>query len=682
MKKSSLGRRSSTVTLMSERIRSFGGDGRESVQQKQKPSERESRMGSEKKSMLLKPGFTRRAGSADRGSIDSVVTAPRSAVRSRSQARSADRGSTDSAATRSAVRSKSQANIIRNSTTPKTLFPVHSNLPTGSASSSRSLSMDSGRISSIGGTKKIPKDPRPINEKSFQIAAEKKVVNFLDQYESPDTFIGNKTSIRQITQSKFVDIVHILLKHLDDSIVITKSNYVEELPFLMKKFCYPGKVDRSWLIIVNAQHTWHYVIALFVWLVDVVECMNGVDIKEAMYPQSLQLNQSSDPEESVYDFKILIPYLQTCYAYFNKGLDTAALNEAFEKRDVELIDELLKSKDCCPESINNLKRECDELKNQLNDPELRSEEENFHGLKDVVANLKKDNAVNEEYIHGMHNYIEHVENKIIFIKEDRESILKNIEQNEQKKEKYKKLIKEQKITKEEKEQILAKRVSLECAIQYDGECYDEYEKIVCLEDIKIVGIREKLNKEVQEYNKQLALNTLYEPSLKSAIVDNQVLHQGADLERSAVDKLLKNIRTDCNKKFADIQSQVTNTKELMQKNEENLQQKHKIKSKLGAQLEKLESDICFMKKEKKTAFETKLSTYLKQNEEMADYIKALTQKQNELADIEADLELLKKNALKFFSGLQKIYMERAAVIQGTLNQAAERLKSLLQQFKE
>lgn len=71
-------------------------------------------------------------------------------------------------------------------------------------------------------------------------------------------------------------------------------------------------------------------------------------------------------------------------------------------------------------------------------------------------------------------------------------LVKNIEQYELKKEKYRKLIKEQRITKEEKEQILAKRVSLERAIQYDGESYIEFEKIVCLEDIKIVGIREKV----------------------------------------------------------------------------------------------------------------------------------------------------------------------------------------------
>lgn len=57
---------------------------------------------------------------------------------------------------------------------------------------------------------------------------------------------------------------------------------------------------------VNAQHTWHYVIALFVWLVDVVECMKEVDINEAMYPQPLQLKPSSDPEESKYNFRVII----------------------------------------------------------------------------------------------------------------------------------------------------------------------------------------------------------------------------------------------------------------------------------------------------------------------------------------------------------------------------------------
>lgn len=96
------------------------------------------RMGSEKKSMLLKPGFTRRAGSADRGSTDCVVTAPRSAVRSRSQVRSTDRESTGSiGATRSAVQSRTQVNSIRNPITPKALFSVHESLPTGRVPSSR-----------------------------------------------------------------------------------------------------------------------------------------------------------------------------------------------------------------------------------------------------------------------------------------------------------------------------------------------------------------------------------------------------------------------------------------------------------------------------------------------------------------------------------------------------------------
>lgn len=72
-------------------------------------------------------------------------------------------------------------------------------------------------------------------------------------------------------------------------------------------------------------------------------------------------------------------------------------------------------------------------------------------------------------------------------------VVKNVDQYELKKEKYKKLIREQKITKEEKEQISAKRVSLQRAIQYDGESFTEFEKIVCSEDIKIVGIHEKVN---------------------------------------------------------------------------------------------------------------------------------------------------------------------------------------------
>lgn len=87
---------------------------------------------------------------------------------------------------------------------------------------------------------------------------------------------------------------------------------------------------------------------------------------------------------------------------------------------------------------------------------------------------------------------------------------KNNEQHELKKEKYKKLIKDQRITKEEKEQILAKRVSLERAIQYDGESYIEFEKIVCSEDINIVGIREKVNIScIHYYESSILSNQVY-----------------------------------------------------------------------------------------------------------------------------------------------------------------------------
>lgn len=90
--------------------------------------------------------------------------------------RSAERGSRSSVGTapRSVVQSSSQANIIQNPVTPKALSSVHEYLSTCSVSFSRSLSKDLGWIEDW----KTVKDPRPITEKSFQIAAEKKVAIF------------------------------------------------------------------------------------------------------------------------------------------------------------------------------------------------------------------------------------------------------------------------------------------------------------------------------------------------------------------------------------------------------------------------------------------------------------------------------------------------------------------------
>lgn len=60
--------------------------------------------------------------------------------------------------------------------------------------------------------------------------------------------IGPGQSIRPMTTNLFINMVDHLLKYFDSRYVITKSNYLEELPVILRKLGYKCKLDRSWMM--------------------------------------------------------------------------------------------------------------------------------------------------------------------------------------------------------------------------------------------------------------------------------------------------------------------------------------------------------------------------------------------------------------------------------------------------
>jgi hypothetical protein len=64
--------------------------------------------------------------------------------------------------------------------------------------------------------------------------------------------------MKPMTTTMFIDMVEYLLHNLDRNQILNKSKYMEELPKIMKKYYYKGKVDKSWLITGNV----HFVLCI------------------------------------------------------------------------------------------------------------------------------------------------------------------------------------------------------------------------------------------------------------------------------------------------------------------------------------------------------------------------------------------------------------------------------------
>lgn len=57
--------------------------------------------------------------------------------------------------------------------------------------------------------------------------------------------------MKPMTISMFINMCTYLLHSLDRNQVLNKENFVDELPKIMKKYYYRGKVDKSWLVTGN-----------------------------------------------------------------------------------------------------------------------------------------------------------------------------------------------------------------------------------------------------------------------------------------------------------------------------------------------------------------------------------------------------------------------------------------------
>jgi len=60
--------------------------------------------------------------------------------------------------------------------------------------------------------------------------------------------------MKPMSTSMFLDMCEYLLHKLDRNQQLNKTKYMEELPKIMKKFYYKGKVDKSWLITGNINY--------------------------------------------------------------------------------------------------------------------------------------------------------------------------------------------------------------------------------------------------------------------------------------------------------------------------------------------------------------------------------------------------------------------------------------------
>ncbi|VVC40485.1 Kinetochore protein Ndc80 [Cinara cedri] len=527
MKKSSFGgRRSSTLGGRNTFGRQNSFDGNDI-----RLSRIENR-GAEKKSMLLKPGFSaKKSVSSDNLSAHDPKQWSSTVKKSANKTKQALVRSTTSI-------NMTGFNLV--ASTPCVTPGFNPNLPgINSSYKNRRLSTES-RYSSHGVVNKNRKEVRPLSEKEFQQAATNQIQNYFLNAPNASHILNNNGSMKPMTTNMFTDMCEYLLHKLDRNQLLDKSKYVEELPKIMKKYYYKGKVDKSWLITVNASHSFPQVVGLLLWLVELCETQNNFNVMDALYPPIFDQDPADDGEYDQYvEFKMYFPFLLNSYQVESRGTGKQADQEFLQKQEEFLYENYKNTLGIDEAALSKLKAEIANFNEELASLSDTTEEHKLEEMKAMKIGLQKEIVCMQKYIKDLHICLGEAEEHISKKTDEHNFQEKEIENLQKELNVVKGCINGQQITQEDKKNIEEEIISLRQDIQYEENCLNEYSNIVYSEDLNVVNFRGKLDKLFVQYNTLCAENMVVLPELENAIADKNVLTIHVRESLKEVDKLLK-----------------------------------------------------------------------------------------------------------------------------------------------
>ncbi|XP_014275205.1 kinetochore protein NDC80 homolog [Halyomorpha halys] len=356
------------------------------------------------------------------------------------------------------------------------------------------MSTNSTRLSSFGGARTM-RDCRTIEDKDWQINAQRKIEKFLIEDPEGCSILSNG-SIRPLTLKLFIDVVDLLLRRIinagQDS-YINKTNYITELPYIMKKLLYRGKIEKSWLISVNTSRSWCHALACMDFLVSMICTQMVVDPTSLMYPET-----SCKEDGDIWDYKLLLPYVQESFELFTSGTTNydevqAALDQRFV--EMHLSNDVFHHINELKEEIQKIEQQCEEYKARI-----QNEKPALHELGMTYNNLKDTRAQNENKLRNLAIFEEDLKNKIKKKEKERNALRETLLKKQQEKYEIESVVSSQEISPQEIEKLKQRRDSLQREIEAEQKYLNTYNELVMKSSMEVLALKKKNAGLIQDFN--------------------------------------------------------------------------------------------------------------------------------------------------------------------------------------
>ncbi|KAH7276363.1 hypothetical protein KP509_39G004100 [Ceratopteris richardii] len=176
-------------------------------------------------------------------------------------------------------------------------------------------------------------DARPINDKNFQVASMRKLVEYLTthgySYPIPPKLLPSGKDIHNM--------IEFLIHEMDPTFRLVKLE--DDVPLFFKTFYYPFQISKSALYAAGSPHSWPNLLAALVWLVDLIIANE----REA---------ETKIQGEASYEHEIFA----RSYKYFMLGDDEAceALDQQIQAQQDEEIEALQKEAEQTAQQVMEL----------------------------------------------------------------------------------------------------------------------------------------------------------------------------------------------------------------------------------------------------------------------------------------------------------------------------------------
>ncbi|XP_076278906.1 kinetochore protein Ndc80 [Lasioglossum baleicum] len=553
--------------------------------------------------------------------------------------------SCDRASTRGSILKPSGKTPLRHGstapTTPSIHNKVHSALPTGS----RSLSAD--RISSLGG-RSAKKDQKPFTDKANQAYMLDKIDTYFNANQLTHMLNGNG-SIKPITLKMFIEVSAYLVKMLDMKSVLTITNYVEELPKIAKKLHYPGVITKSWLKTANAMHSWPNVLRWICWLVETCEvreiALENYDLDNLPFV-------GDEREVDMHKYN-LVSMIEFYNAWNDEKLDK---EEAMVKKYLE---DLGHQHGVTGKDMSTVQFDLDENEEKLQAVEEKAQniDKDIIHLQKILQDLKQDEENQQSDIKAKEDYIKTIVSDTEKVNADCKILRDHIHLQTKCHEDLLSEIKQQPMSKAEKESILEKCKKIQGYMQQFDEHLQDIQKESFTMDMTLSSVTNNLTKLVLMYNKEILMNFNKDMGVdieelkmpETGIFDPQsmdVLHVKANLMNDFKELIKKQI------------VEKERSIELSSKEKEDLQQRMKI-------LKDESSDVANALKEKKDLVNKMKTDFKNEEAKLKEHIKALQNEIKEIQDSIPDRQKISEELEEAADKLdavrrQKAYIEESA----------------------